>query len=276
MKNKTNTTALLNTAPNTKIKISVVGFSILLALSSCTMEKRVYMSGYNIQWNTHKSALDKNESVIKIAKQVKENKVPTVEQPEKESNIAYSVLTTTNDNVVTASIGKSVIALSNKTVLFNKKQSSITAKPNLISEVKIVKATKENKKQSTRLAGSRKTQPKEREIKDIIELQQIDGKVHKTGARDIYEIMGEKNPSKYGTTDIKEYEKKLNRMNTSDLQHHAASVQVLPREDRRLLIKLLLKQFQIDNSGILNVAKPLGVSQKKMSQRALDILAEGR
>ena len=160
MKNKTNTTALLNTAPNTKIKISVVGFSILLALSSCTMEKRVYMSGYNIQWNTHKSALDKNESVIKIAKQVKENKVPTVEQPEKESNIAYSVLTTTNDNVVTASIGKSVIALSNKTVLFNKKQSSITAKPNLISEVKIVKATKENKtkkksKKSTFLGGGK-------------------------------------------------------------------------------------------------------------------------
>lgn len=141
---------------------------------------------------------------------------------------------------------------------------------------KQVKVTEDNKNEFTGRTASRKRRLNEAPQKDITDLQQVDGKLHKTGARDIYEIMGDKNPNKYGTSDIKDYEKKLNGMNTSDLQKHAASVQVLPREDRRLMIKLLLKQFQIDNSGILNFAQPLGVSQKKMSQQALDILAEGR
>lgn len=141
---------------------------------------------------------------------------------------------------------------------------------------KQVKVEKDNKEESTTVTESRKRQPKQAPPIDALELQQIDGKVHKTGAKDIYEIMGERNPSKYGTRDIKEYEKKLMGMNTSDLQRHASTIQVVPREDRKLMIKLCLKQFQIDNSGIMNTAQPLGVSQKKMSQRALDVLAEGK
>ena len=33
---------------------SCMGLALVLALSSCTMEKRAYRSGYHLEWNKHK------------------------------------------------------------------------------------------------------------------------------------------------------------------------------------------------------------------------------
>jgi len=110
---------------------------------------------------------------------------------------------------------------------------------------------------------------------EMIKMQQADGKQYnKKGVKSIDELLGE-SVRKYDTHDIKEYEAKLNRMNTSDLQRHAISVQVLPKENRTLLIKLLLKQFQINNSGYVKSPPAVG-TEKPISQAVIDILAEGR
>lgn len=162
MKNKMNTTAILNKIASNKIKFFVAGFSILFALPSCTVEKRVYMSGYNIQWNKHKSNSDKQQSVINTAKKVKESKELSVEQSEKEnnikeSNIIYNESATTDNNVVTASADKSIIVLSNKTVSFHKKQNSGITKSNLISPIKTVKAVKATKETKAKKKSQKHT-----------------------------------------------------------------------------------------------------------------------
>lgn len=110
---------------------------------------------------------------------------------------------------------------------------------------------------------------------EMLDRQQLDGKLYnKHNVKSLDELLGETN-HKYDTHDIKEYEVKLNRMNTSDLQRHAISVQILPKDNRQLLIKLLLKQFQITNSGYVKTPPTLG-TEKPISQEVMDILAEGR
>ena len=43
-------------------QLSFIGLAAVLVLASCNMEKRVYMSGYYIQWNKPKNS-DKQEPV---------------------------------------------------------------------------------------------------------------------------------------------------------------------------------------------------------------------
>lgn len=120
-----------------------------------------------------------------------------------------------------------------------------------------------------------KGRPKKAPSDEIVKLQQIDGKVYnKRNVQSIDELLDETH-HKYDTHDIKEYEAKLQNMNTSDLQRHAISVQILPKENRVLLIKLLLKQFQMTNSGYVKTPASVGV-EKPISQEVMDILGEGR
>ena len=131
-------------------------------------------------------------------------------------------------------------------------------------------------KKSTRATQRSKDRLKDAPMKSAIQLQQLDGKLYnKHNVRSIDELLGE-TTNKYKTHDVKEYEAQLNRMNTSDLQTHAVTVQVMPKENRTLLIKLLVKQFQINNSTGANVAQPVTPSGKPITQETLDILAEGR
>ena len=133
-----------------------------------------------------------------------------------------------------------------------------------------------NEKASTKALGRSKERAKKGPQKEITEMQQIDGKnYNKKGVRSIDELLGETN-NQYNTHDVKQYEAQLNNMNISDLQRHAASVQIMPKEDRRLLIKLLIKQFQINNSASNNLARQIPTISKPISQETLDILAEGR
>jgi hypothetical protein len=119
------------------------------------------------------------------------------------------------------------------------------------------------------------TEEAKQEIRDVVQIQQIDGKLYnKRGAKSLDELLGEQ-VFKYSTRDPKDYEGQLNRMNTSDLQAHAAKVGVLPKDDRRLLIKILMKQF-MSNLSSLNAASAPQVSGKKISEETLRILAEGR
>ncbi len=147
-----------------------------------------------------------------------------------------------------------------KKVAKQPKPRRIKEKKAMISEAKEAKAAQTSR------------QPK----KGLVELQQIDGKLYnKYNVKSIDELLGEKS-RKYSTHDVKVYEESLNHMNSSDLQSHAISLQVMPKEDRRVLIANLVKQFIVNNSVYNNPARATDLFTKKMSQEALDIMAEGR
>lgn len=119
-------------------QLSFIGLAIMLVLSSCTMEKRVYMSGYHIEWNKSKHNPDRQELAINDnGKQTEQNQIETIEQSENETN--------TIDNNITASVDNSVIASSHKTVSFSKKENVVIAKTNSVSETKTVTAYKVSK-----------------------------------------------------------------------------------------------------------------------------------
>lgn len=111
---------------------------------------------------------------------------------------------------------------------------------------------------------------------DPLMMQQADGKIYnKYGVRSIDELLG-LSSNKYNTHDVDKYEAQLNEMNTSDLQAHSIGLGVLPKEDRRLLVQLLLKQFRIANSAHLNPAEEAPGITKKITKETLRILAEGK
>jgi len=141
----------------------------------------------------------------------------------------------------------------------------------------MAKAKKTNIKKEKQSSKKAKTNPKKAPHKDVMDLQQLDGKLYnRKGVRSIDELL-EIHTTPYNTHDVKEYELQLDRMNTSDLQTHAVKVGVLPKEDRRILIKTLIRQFQVANSSQLNIAQPVNlIGDKKLTQETLDILAEGR
>ena len=130
-------------------QLSFIGLAIMLVLTSCTMEKRVYMSGYHIDWKNGKHNSNKQELVSNDnEKQTEQNQIGTVEQTENETNTIDNS-PTVNDNH-TASVDNSVIIIpSRKTVSFSKKENTVTAKTNPTFETKTVitnKVTKTKKK----------------------------------------------------------------------------------------------------------------------------------
>ncbi len=141
----------------------------------------------------------------------------------------------------------------------------------------MAKAKNTNKTQKEKSVSKKtKARPQKAPQKDIMDLQQLDGKLYnKKGVRSIDELLG-LHTTPYNTHDVKEYELQLDHMNTSDLQTHAVKVGVLPKEDRRILIKTLIRQFQLANSSQLNTAQPINLTNKKLTQETIDILAEGR
>ena len=137
-------------------QLSFIGLAITLVLTSCTMEKRVYMSGYHIEWNKSKHNPDRQELVSNDnGKQTEQNQIVTGKQSEIETSTVDNFPTVIEDNL-SASIDNSVIIPSRKTVSFNKKENTVTAKINLNSVTKtIVKAdSKENKKANKKSAAN--------------------------------------------------------------------------------------------------------------------------
>ena len=143
-------------------QLSFIGLAIMLVLTSCTMEKRVYMSGYHIDWKNGKQNSNKQELVSNDnEKQTEQNQIGTVEQTENETNTIDNS-PTVNYNL-TASVDNSVIIIpSRKTVSFSKKENTVTTKTNPTTETKNVianKVTKAQKKaEKNNSAGGGKSQ----------------------------------------------------------------------------------------------------------------------
>ena len=67
--------------------LSCLGLVITLVLSSCTMQKRVYSSGYHIEWNKLKCTVNKQDfATKKNAKQKEQNKIAILQQSKNKTN----------------------------------------------------------------------------------------------------------------------------------------------------------------------------------------------
>ena len=105
-------------------QLSFIGLAIILVLNSCTMEKRVYMSGYHIEWKKSKHNPDKQELVSnENGKQTAQNQIGTVELSiNKTNSVVNSFEPTITDDNISASVDNSFIIPFRKTVSFSKKE----------------------------------------------------------------------------------------------------------------------------------------------------------
>lgn len=67
---------------------SFAGLAIILALSSCTMEKRLYMSGYNMNWNKSSHTPEKYLKETKL-EALPQNQIEVVDQFEEKSEKSF-------------------------------------------------------------------------------------------------------------------------------------------------------------------------------------------
>jgi len=99
-------------------QLSYIGLLIMFILTSCTMEKRVYMSGYHIDWKkgkNNKQALVNNDN----EKKSEENKIVPVVKLEKEVNIVDNSNTTvTEDNFIASADNQQIITSEKKKNIF--------------------------------------------------------------------------------------------------------------------------------------------------------------
>jgi hypothetical protein len=109
------------------------------------MEKRVYMSGYHVEWKKNKHNLDKQ---LASNENEKQNQIETLEQSKNEVN-AINQSSVINEDNFTASVGNSIVIPSRKIVALNKEENTVTAKEKSTSEVKV--AAKTNKKSSEKI-----------------------------------------------------------------------------------------------------------------------------
>lgn len=106
------------------------------------------------------------------------------------------------------------------------------------------------------------------------DLSQTHGKLEKYEYKTLDQILGDDGMSKYKTLDLEKYNEFLNDLNKSDLQSHAIKIGLLPIDNRDLLSKRLLKEFEKYTSSYK--LPRLEVKEIKLDKKARDVLAEGR
>ena len=72
---------------------------------------------------------------------------------------------------------------------------------------------------------------------------QTHGKVEKSKPSTLDQVWGDTGQSRYGTLNKKEYAQKVTDWTMTELQAHATSVSVIPVQNREMLEKKLLKEF---------------------------------
>jgi TM2 domain len=132
------------------------GLAIALFLSSCTMEKRVYMSGYHIEWNKSKHNSDKQE--LSSNDNGKQNQASVGEHSVNETGTPdNSFEPMAADNNITASTDHNTIVVpAHETVAFDRKINAFPVKISLDSKTKSIiadKVSKVKKKTEKRNSG---------------------------------------------------------------------------------------------------------------------------
>ena len=99
-------------------QLSFIGLVIMLILPSCTMEKRVYMSGYHINWKNQQNPDRQELASNNHDKPTEQGQIEIIQQSEKETKRIYNA-PTVNDETITASVDNSIIPINTSHFLQN-------------------------------------------------------------------------------------------------------------------------------------------------------------
>jgi hypothetical protein len=90
------------------------------------------------------------------------------------------------------------------------------------------------------------------------------------------QIWGDDGVAKYGTLDEGEYKSRVEGMHFSDLRTHAADIGLIPIDDRNLLTKRVLSEFQRHRNNYTAPADDVNGPEPEISEKARKILEEGK
>jgi hypothetical protein len=110
--------------------------------------------------------------------------------------------------------------------------------------------------------------------KKLSEISQAHGKIESVQPTYLDQIWGDIGTSKYKTLDESEYLKFINDLPKSDLMSHAASIGIMPIDNRDSLTQRLIKEFRKHTS-----AYTVPITKKtvpNLSSEASKILKEGK
>jgi len=110
--------------------------------------------------------------------------------------------------------------------------------------------------------------------KKITEMSQVHGKVESTKPTYLDQIWGDTGLSKYKTLNEDEYVSFISALPKSDLHSHAASIGIMPTDNRESLAQRLLKEFRRHVSAY--TVPSAKKATPKLSSEASRILGEGR
>tara|TARA_R100000995_G_C3406588_1_gene87413 strand:+ start:187 stop:588 length:402 start_codon:yes stop_codon:yes gene_type:complete len=131
-----------------------------------------------------------------------------------------------------------------------------------------------------RKKGNKKTSQQEAAAKTSIEklsdLNQVHGKNDDFSTQKVTldQIWGDNGTGKYKTLDVDVYTEQLDEMNKSDLQSHATRVGIIPIDNKDLLKKRLITEFQKHVSAYS--VPQNNINPIKLTKEAKKILSEGR
>ncbi len=128
-------TTIKTTAGQTAKTLATMLVACGLIFSSCSMEKRVYMTGYHINWKTNKHSKD-NIAVVK------DNKTKEIKLEHQNTIVLSNVVSENNvkaENNLTASIGKTVFIPKHQRINLNEKTTEIAN-----NKTTTIKAQKKN------------------------------------------------------------------------------------------------------------------------------------
>jgi hypothetical protein len=127
-------------------QLSFIGLAIMFVMNSCKIEKRIYSSGYHIDWKNGNRNSNKQELVKdNMGKQPKQNKIATILRLESVTKTIDNTLKVIDDNIITSNINERIYLPKKEKIKFYLNHELITAdeerkinhsdKPKIINEI---------------------------------------------------------------------------------------------------------------------------------------------
>jgi|TARA_R110000824_G_scaffold15605_8_gene65499 hypothetical protein len=114
--------------------------------------------------------------------------------------------------------------------------------------------------------------------KKVEEMSQTHGKEERPLYSTLEQIWGDTGLSRYGTFDEDNYLKELEDMTKADIQAHANRLGLVPIDNRRELVKRLLKEFVYHKSRYSTIPADIQINNitSNLSAEVRKILSEGK
>lgn len=130
----------------------------------------------------------------------------------------------------------------------------------------------------TKTTPKKTSAKKPKKPKKVEEMAQTHGKEEKPLYSTLEQIWGDTGLSKYGTFDENEYLKELENMTKADIQAHANKLGLVPIDNRKELVKRLIKEFVYHKSRYSTIPADIQINNitSNLSAEVRKILSEGK